>query len=61
MSPDAERWAEAFAIDRQHGSMAPAIIEERIRTLGMSGDEAGVRRWQQIAARYDQLQGGTMQ
>lgn len=41
--------------------MAPAIIEERIRTLALAEDEAGVNRWREIAARYDQLQGGTVQ
>lgn len=61
MSPDQERWAEALAVDRQHGAMAPAIIEERIRTLALAGDEAGVTRWREIAERYEQLQSGTMQ
>lgn len=61
MSSDEERWAEALAIDRQHGAMASAIIEERIRTLALAGDEAGVSRWREIASRYDRLQGGTVQ
>ena len=61
MSPEEERWSEALAVDRQHGPMAPAIIEERIRTLALAGDEAGVKRWREIAARYDQLQRGTVQ
>lgn len=61
MRPHHERWAKALAIDRQHGPMAPAIIRERIRTLAQAGDEGGVDRWREIAARYDQLQGGTVQ
>jgi hypothetical protein len=61
MTPDQERWAEALAIDRAHGLMAPAVIGERIRSLLLAGDQAGVARWREIAARYDQLRGGTVQ
>lgn len=56
-----ERWAEILVVERQHGQMVPAVIEERIRTLSLAGDEAGVLRWRDLAARYDQLRGGTMQ
>ena len=58
MTPDEERWAEALAIERQHGMMAPMYIAERISALALAGDFAGVRRFREIADRYDQLQDG---
>lgn len=61
MTPEQERWAEALAVDQRHGSMASAVIEERVRTLSLAGDEAGVARWREIAARHDQLKVGTVQ
>lgn len=61
MTSEQERWAETLAIAKRHGGMAPAVIEERIRTLALAGDEAGVSRWREIAARYDQLRPGTVQ
>lgn len=50
-----ERWAEALAIERAHGTAAPLFIAERICALALVGDEAGVARFRQIAARLDQL------
>lgn len=55
MTPDHERWAEALAIERQHGDQAPVFVAERIGALALAGDEAGVERFRQIAARLDQL------
>ena len=55
MTPDQERWAEALAIERQHGDRAPVFIAERIGALALVGDEAGVERFRQIAARLDEL------
>jgi len=40
---------------RQHGDAGGGVIAERVRSLAMDGDEAGVRRWMAIAACYDQL------
>ncbi|WP_152616661.1 DUF6961 family protein [Sphingomonas sp. ERG5] len=57
MTPDRERWAEALAVERQHGDRAPAFIAERIAALALAGDIAGVARWKDIAARIDQLRG----
>lgn len=55
MTPDQERWAEALAIERQHGERAPVFIAEQIGALALAGDEDGVERFRQIAARLDQL------
>ena len=55
MTPDQERWAEAVAIERQHGAMAPMWIAERIGALALAGDFAGVARFREIAAKYEQL------
>jgi hypothetical protein len=57
-----ERWAEALAVERQHGPDAEQFIPERVRTLALAGDEAGVMRWLDIATRLDQLlDGGAME
>ena len=58
MTPDQERWAEALAIERQHGAMAPMWIAERIGALALAGDFAGVARFREIAAKYEQLLAG---
>ena len=55
MTPNAERWAEALAIERRYGDCASAHIARRIEALAMSGDTAGVDRWREIAERYDRL------
>lgn len=55
MTADQERWAEALAVERQHGARGPAFIAERIGALALAGDEQGVERWKAIATKYDQL------
>lgn len=61
MTPDEERWAEALAIERQHGAMAPMWIAERIGALALAGNFAGVARFREIAAKYEQLLAGKEQ
>ncbi len=61
VTPDEERWAEAFAVLRAHGSRAAAHVPERIGTLAIEGDQAGIDQWKEIAARNDQLWHGTLQ
>lgn len=61
MHPDQERWAEALQIQRMYGEDAPRWLAERIGALALAGDEAGVQRFREIAARYDQLLGGSLQ
>lgn len=61
MTSENERWAEALQVERQHGDAAPVFIATRIGTLAAAGDEAGVRRWREIAAKLDQLMRGVRQ
>lgn len=61
MTPEQERWAEATTILRRHGDQAPVYIAERIAALAATGDQAGVDRWKEIAARLDRLLEGTLQ
>ena len=58
MTPDEERWAEALAIERQHGADARYFIAKRLGELALAGDTAGATRLQAIAARLDQLRIG---
>lgn len=55
MRADLERWAEALAVEREHGANAGDFFAERVRTLALAGDQAGVVRWLDIATRLDQL------
>lgn len=55
MNADQERWAEALAVERRHGDLAHRHVAERVRELALAGDEQGVKRWREIAARLDQL------
>lgn len=61
MEADQERWAEALMVERQHGSAGDIHIAVRVTELAATGDKLGIRRWQAIAHRFDQLQGGTVQ
>lgn len=61
LTPERERWAEALAVQRQHGDAADHFIAERIGALALIGDEAGVARWREIAVRLDRLRAGTLQ
>lgn len=55
MTLDEERWAEALAVERQHGEDAPQFIAERIGALALKGDMEGVDRWREIASRLDAM------
>jgi hypothetical protein len=52
---DWEIWACAQQVMQQHGDRASAHIAERIGTLALAGDEAGIETWKRIADRVDQL------
>ena len=49
------REAEAFMVWKAHGERAPVHVAERIGTLALAGDAAGVDRWKAIAASLDGL------
>ncbi|WP_294254855.1 hypothetical protein [uncultured Sphingomonas sp.] len=55
MTSEQERWDEALAVDRLHGPRAPLHVTERIGTLALADDLAGMARWKEIAARLDLL------
>lgn len=57
MTPERELWACALLVEQQHGDDAPRWIAERIGTLALAGDAAGVERWKAIAAKLDQCRG----
>ena len=46
---------------RQHGADAPRWVAERIGTLAVAGDVAGVKRFREIARRIEQMLSGTAQ
>ncbi|WP_076071692.1 DUF6961 family protein [Sphingomonas montana] len=52
---DWELWACAQQVLKQHGTQAQVHIAERIGSLALAGDIAGVETWKQIADRVDQL------
>lgn len=56
MRPDQLRWAEALQIERWKGEGASRYIAERIGTLALAGDAAGVERFREIAGKLDVLQ-----
>jgi hypothetical protein len=49
------RWAEALALLKAHGDRTALFLAERVGALALAGDEAGVTRMKQIAARLDAL------
>lgn len=55
MTPDRERWAEALAIQRRFGELAPVHIARRIAALAVAGDAAGIARWRDISAKLREL------
>jgi len=55
LTSERQCWAEALKVEAIHADSAPAFIAERIGALALAGDETGVERWRQIAARLDQL------
>lgn len=61
MTADQERLAEALAVQRLHGPDGPRWIAERIGSLAVAGDAAGVERFRAIAAAYERLLAGSLQ
>lgn len=55
MRTDEERWAEALTIERIHGDGAAKWIAEQVTMFALSGDEAGVQRFREIAGCLDRL------
>lgn len=53
-----ELWACANTVLKTHGDKAPLHIAEQIGALVLKGDNKGIRTWQEIAKRIEQLQAG---
>lgn len=56
MTADQERLAEALAVRRMYGGRAALYVAERLGALALAGDDAGVARWQQIAAKMNEIE-----
>lgn len=52
---DQWRLAEALALEKLHGDDAPGFIAERIGSLAVAGDYAGVERMHEIASAFEKL------
>jgi hypothetical protein len=50
-----ELWACAQQVIKQHGANAPLHVATRIAELATDQDAEGVKTWQAIAERVDQL------
>ena len=61
MTPEQERWSEAAAVLRMYGNFAPKHVAERVASLAIVGEPAGVDRWMEIARRLDQMLTGDLQ
>ena len=53
-----ELWACASTVLKTHGDNAPLHVAEQIGALVLKGDKEGIRTWQEIAKRIEQLQAG---
>jgi hypothetical protein len=49
-----ERWAEALAMEMEHGDQVAVLIAEAVGLLVVEGDIAGVKRMRGIAVRLIQ-------
>ncbi|WP_188064796.1 DUF6961 family protein [Sphingobium sp. KCTC 72723] len=55
MPTDWELWACAQKLIKQHQAKAPLQVAIRIAELATDGDADGVRTWQAVGERVDQL------
>ena len=55
---DWELWACANTVLKTHGDSAALHVAEQLGALALKGDEQGIRAWQEIAKRIEQLQAG---
>ncbi len=53
-----ELWACANQVLKTQGDKAPLYVAEQLGALALAADEAGIRTWQEIARRIEQLQAG---
>jgi hypothetical protein len=55
---DWELWSCANTVLKTHGDKAALHVAEQIGALVLKGDDEGIRTWQNIAKRIEQLQTG---
>jgi len=53
-----ELWACASTVLKTHGDKAALHVAEQIGALALKSDDEGIRTWQEIAKRIEQLQAG---
>lgn len=53
-----ELWACASEVFKTHGDQAPLHVAGQLGALALKGDKAGIKTWQEIARRIEQLQVG---
>lgn len=52
---DRELWAVSLHVHRQHGDNANLFVADRIGTLALVGDTAGIAIWKEVAKRLEEL------
>ncbi|WP_336973814.1 DUF6961 family protein [Sphingobium aromaticiconvertens] len=55
MTHDQFLWGKVSIVMKQHGEQAPPKAAERIGTIAVAGDMAGVKLWKVIACRMDMM------
>ena len=55
MTEEQVLWGAVSMLMKQHGDEAPRKVAERIGSLAMEGDMAGVALWREIARRMDTM------
>jgi len=55
ITPEQDRWGEALAIERVRGDSAAKSVAEQVAMFALSGDEAGVQHFREIAGCLDRL------
>ena len=55
-----ELWACANTVLKTHGDASALHVAEQIGALALNDDDAGIRTWQEIARRIEQLQAGVV-
>lgn len=55
MTSDEELLAVALWVEQTQGTAAPVFIAEQIGALALQGDVAGIKRWREVAAKFQSL------
>jgi|TARA_R100001198_G_scaffold96918_1_gene89671 hypothetical protein len=55
LTRDQELWSMALWVEKHHGDAGHEFIASKIDQLTRAGEEKGVKLWQDVAHRYEQL------